>query len=399
MKITFLLTQSLEDPYGVGRFWPLAKELAALGHQITALALHPNCSALKSRSITRNGVFVRYVAPMHVWKRGNLKGYYASWRLPWIALRATWALTRGALSIESDVIHVGKAQPMNGLAGILAARWQQKPLYVDCDDWEAASNRFQNVFQRSIVGWCEDHLVHWAQGVTVNTRFLEHRLRDLGIPSSRITFVPNGVDRERFSQVHPRRIQDLREQLGLRERPVVAYIGSMSMANHPVDLLIQAFTYVAGKVTDAVLLLVGGGDSLEELQEQARALGLRESVRFVGRLAPDQVPDYMALADVTVDPVQDDDVARTRSPLKIFESLAVGTPVVTGDIGDRRFIMANGQAGMLVPPGDAQALAEGILVVLRDKDKRQSMREACLHLREQYYWDVLVRDFTRVYTR
>jgi glycosyltransferase involved in cell wall biosynthesis len=107
----------------------------------------------------------------------------------------------------------------------------------------------------------------------------------------------------------------------------------------------------------------------------------------------------MALADVTVDPVQDDDVARTRSPLKIFESLAVGTPVVTGDIGDRRFIMANGQAGMLVPPGDAQALAEGILVVLRDKDKRQSMREACLHLREQYYWDVLVRDFTRVYTR
>lgn len=399
MKITFLLTQSLEDPYGLGRFWPLAKGLTGLGHQITALALHPDFSSAKDESFTRDGVHIRYVAPMHVWKRGNVKGYYSPWRLPWITLRATWALAKGALSIESDVIHVGKAQPMNGLAGMLASRWQGKPLYVDYDDWEAASNRFQNTIQRSMVAWWEDHLVGWAQGVTVNTHFLKQRLERLGIPPNRIRFVPNGVDRERFSQIDCQQVQALRQQLELMGRSVVAYIGSMSLASHPVDLLLQSFLQVTQSVENATLLLVGGGEDLEQLRRQVGELGLGEAIIFVGRTAAEQVPYYMALADVTVDPVHDDDVARSRSPLKIFESLAVGRPVVTGDVGDRRSILADGQAGMLVPPGNAQALANGIIAVLQDKEKTQSMREAALRLRERYYWDVLVQDFVRVYDK
>ena len=399
MKITFLLTQSLEDPSGLGRYWPLARALAGSGHQITILALHPAFVPVADRCFTRDGVHVRYVAPMHVWKRENLKGYYPAWRLPWVVLRATCALTREARSIESDVIHIGKAQPMNGLAGLLVSRWQRRPLYVDCDDWEAASNRFQNGMQRSLVAWWEDHLLRWARGVTVNTRVLRQRLQRLGIPSSRITFIPNGVDRERFSPIDWQQVQALRQQLELEDHSVVAYIGSMSLASHPVDLLVRAFAQVVHSVDSVTLLLAGGGEDLGQLQHLAIELGLGKAVRFVGRVATEQVPYYMALADVTVDPVHDDDVARSRSPLKIFESLAVGTPVVTGDVGDRRFILADGQAGVLVSPSHAQALAKGIIAVLQDKEKTQSMREAALRLRERYYWDVLVEDFVRVYDK
>jgi glycosyltransferase involved in cell wall biosynthesis len=89
--------------------------------------------------------------------------------------------------------------------------------------------------------------------------------------------------------------------------------------------------------------------------------------------------------------------ARARSPLKVFESFAVGTPVVTGDVGDRRNILGDGEAGMLVNPGDAHALAKGIVTVLRDRDRAQAMGEAALRLRERYYWDVLVQDFVEVY--
>ena len=399
MKITFLLTQSLEDPYGLGRFWPLAKGLVGLGHQVTAVALHPDFSALKEKSFTREGVQVRYAAPMHVWKRQNLKGYYPAWQLLWITLRATWALTKESLTVESDVIHVGKAQPMNGLAGLLVSRWQRKPLYVDCDDWEAASNRFQNSIQRSIVGWWEDRLPRWARGVTVNTCFLQERLQRLGVPSSRITFAPNGVDRERFSQIDSQAVQALRQRLELADRRVVAYVGSMSLASHPVDLLIEAFAEVSQSVENATLVLVGGGEDWEALQRQVLRLGLEKMVYFVGRVAADQVPCYMAMAHVTVDPVHDDDVARSRSPLKILESLAAGTPVVTGDVGDRRLILADGEAGVLVQPGSAQSLAEGITAVLQDSRRESSMREAALHLRERYYWDVLVHDFVRVYEK
>jgi phosphatidylinositol alpha-1,6-mannosyltransferase len=77
--------------------------------------------------------------------------------------------------------------------------------------------------------------------------------------------------------------------------------------------------------------------------------------------------------------------------------MAAGTPVVTGDAGDRRLMLGDGQAGVLVLPGSAPALAEGIVRVLRDNRKARSMQQAAERLREQYYWDVLVRDFVHVY--
>jgi glycosyltransferase involved in cell wall biosynthesis len=61
------------------------------------------------------------------------------------------------------------------------------------------------------------------------------------------------------------------------------------------------------------------------------------------------------------------------------------------------FDPAQGRAGLLVEPGDAQALAEGILTILEDSDLAHAMQEAALSLRERYYWDVLVRDFVKVY--
>ena len=76
MRILFLLTQDLESPSGLGRYAPLARELTVLGHQITIAALHSRYDTLDRRSFFKEGVDVRYLAPMHVKKRGNLKIYY-----------------------------------------------------------------------------------------------------------------------------------------------------------------------------------------------------------------------------------------------------------------------------------------------------------------------------------
>jgi glycosyltransferase involved in cell wall biosynthesis len=178
---------------------------------------------------------------------------------------------------------------------------------------------------------------------------------------------------------------------------VVAYVGSISLSSHPVDLLISAFPQVIRAVGNAVLLIVGGGEDLMILREQANRLGIEEAVCFVGRVAPDQVPGILCIADVSVDPVLENDVARARSPLKAFESLAVGTPVVTSDVGDRRSILNDGQAGLLVSPGSARELAKGILALLRDEERRQEAREAAAETCRRHYWDVLVHDFARVY--
>jgi len=167
-----------------------------------------------------------------------------------------------------------------------------------------------------------------------------------------------------------------------------------------VDLLLQAFAIVRRRCSEAVLILVGGGQDYDFLRRHAEELSLGEAAIFVGRVKPEAVPYYTAMADVSTDPVYDDVVARARCPLKLFESMAVGTPVVTGDVGDRRDILGappqspptlggkfcDGEAGLLVEADDAQALAEGILLILEDDDLAHAMREAALRLREKYYW-------------
>jgi glycosyltransferase involved in cell wall biosynthesis len=268
-------------------------------------------------------------------------------------------------------------------------------VYLDCDDYEAASNRFSGHWQRRIVAWFEDRLPRIAAGVTTNTRFLARRLKGLGVPSRRIVYVSNGIDRARFASLDAADVDGLRQRLALGGRRVVLYVGSMSLASHPVDLLLEAFGRVRQAVPEAVLLLVGGGEDYDKLRALAKGLG--DAVRFVGRVSPDQVPAFYSLAELSVDPVRDDWVARARSPLKLFESLAAGTPMVTGDVGDRRACLAGGRAGLLVTPGDASALADGIVHLLRHPHAAAGIQGAAASVRDQFYWDVLVHQFLQVY--
>jgi glycosyltransferase involved in cell wall biosynthesis len=397
MRITFLLTQSLGDPSGLGRYYPLAKELVKLGHKVSVLALHPDLASVSQRRLEVNGVQVHYVGPMHVRKVGNQKTYFSTSGLLRVALGSSLRMSWEALLSETDVIHVGKPHPINGLAAVGAKLLRGRDLYLDCDDYEAESNRFSGRWQKAVVALWEDKLPRLAKGMTVNTRFTQGRYVALGFPAERIVYVPNGVDRERFGRVDPRQVQDLRQRLGLDDKRLVAYVGSMSLVNHPVNLLLDAFGAVWRQCSDAVLVLVGGGEDYDALRRRATELGLGEAVLFVGKVRSEEVPLYLAMSDVSVEPVYDDLTARARSPLKILESLAVGTPVVSGDVGDRREMLDDGKAGLLVKPGDSDALAEGILALLQDRERAQAMREAALQVRERTYWDVLVKDFVKVY--
>jgi len=143
LRILFLLTQDLESPLGIGRIWPLAKELAKAGHQVRIVALHSRWRTITERKFSKEGVAIEYVGQMHVRKVGNQKLYYSMFGLIRVALLATWALSRAALSESVDIIQVCKPQPMNSIAGLLARSIRGGVLCVDCDDYEAASNRLR----------------------------------------------------------------------------------------------------------------------------------------------------------------------------------------------------------------------------------------------------------------
>jgi glycosyltransferase involved in cell wall biosynthesis len=397
MKIAFLLTQSLESPSGLGRYGPLARELARLGHRVSVYALHPDIASLPHRQFESAGVRIQYVAPMHVKKQGNLKRYYPTSRLLPLVTLATWQLGRAALSAPADLIHIGKPHPMNSLSGLAARFLRGRRVFLDCDDYEAGSGNFGTGWQKEIVRFFEDHIPRHVDCLTTNTHFTEGRLRTLGIAREKIFYLPNGVDLARFPPPPPEQVEALRAELNLSGKQVVAFIGSLSLSSHPVDLLLEAFAQVLPACPNAALALVGGGEDLEPLKQQAGTLGLSQAVRFCGRVPPQEVVKYYALAHVSVDPVYDNDAARGRSPLKLFESWACGTPFVTADVGDRREILGDPPAGLLVEPGSPAALARGIQQILSEPQLAAALQQRGRSAVEAYTWDRLAGQLEHFY--
>ncbi len=398
-RILFLLTQDLQSPSGLGRYLPLARELVRQGYTVHVAALHADYESLPEKRLQQDGIDVHYVAPMHVQKRGNIKRYYSPPRLLLLMLRATFALTRAALTTPADIVHLGKPHPMNSVAGLLAKLLKRRKVFVDCDDYEAGVNRFQGQWQRRIIAFFEDWAPRWTHFVTTNTHFTRDRLLGLGTPPEKIAYIPNGVAQARFAPPDPARVETACRELGLEGKQVVTFIGSLSLPGHPVDLLLEAFAQVRERQPGTVLLLVGGGEDYAQLQQQARAAGIGQHVIFAGRVPPQDVPIYYHLSDVSVDPVHDDDAARGRSPLKLFESWACGVPFATADVGDRQNLIGDPPAGLLAAPGDPASLAEAILKILQDSALARALRENGLARISDFYWARLAQQLDAVYRK
>ncbi len=399
MRLLFLLTQDLESPGGAGRYFPLARGLARRGHQVSIGALHSSYDSLKEKRFEREGVAVHYVAPMHVRKQGDLKTYYPAYRLLPLMAWATAGLARLALQGGYDLIHIGKPHPMNGVAGLLARRLRGRRVWLDVDDYEAATNRFSGGWQRRLVSSFEDGLPLRVEGVTTHTQFLRRRLLSLGVPEGHITYLPNGFDPERFSPPPAERVAALRAELGLEGCKVAAFIGSLSLSSHPVDLLVEAFEQVAAEEPAARLLLVGGGEDMPRIRARVEGAGLAGRVIFRGRVPFSEAPLYYRLADLTLDPVYDDDVARSRQPLKLFESLACGVPFVSADVGDRRLLLGEPPAGLLARPGDPRALAEAVLALFRRPEAAAELARRGLERVQAYRWERIVETLEAQYLR
>ncbi len=186
-------------------------------------------------------------------------------------------------------------------------------------------------------------------------------IENYGCAADRIRVLPMGVALDAFAPGPPD--QALLKKHNLVGRRVILYVGRMA-GNKRVDLLVDALPAVRARVPNAVLLLVGDNASQPAYREiaaaaQARAagLGIAEAVIFTGRVA--DLPAYYRLADVYASASLHEGFG-----VPILEAMASGVPVVASNATAHPMVV--GDAGLLVEPGDAAALAEGIARVLED---------------------------------
>jgi glycosyltransferase involved in cell wall biosynthesis len=192
-----------------------------------------------------------------------------------------------------------------------------------------------------------------------------------GLLPHRVTAIPNGVDVEKFHPSPP--LAQLRSELGVApETAIITNIGAFrTQKNQPC--LVEAFRRVRLKHENAVLLLVGGlvaGDpTLETTQALVKSLNLEGAVRLLGP-RPD-VLELLALTDVYVQSSLYEGL-----PLSVQEAMAMGRAVVATDVIGNNELIHDGITGLLVPPGDPEALCQAILRLLADPSLRASLGAA-----------------------
>jgi glycosyltransferase involved in cell wall biosynthesis len=155
------------------------------------------------------------------------------------------------------------------------------------------------------------------------------------------------------------------------------------------DLLLDAWSRLPAPTT---LLCAGEGSLMHALEQQAARLGISDRVRFLG---PRADIDWLLAASDLVTLASD----REGLPMSVIEAMTAGVPVVATRVGGLAEIVVPG-AGLLVPPGDATALAGALSVMLSDHEWRRSASEvARSHAREQHSVDALVASYADLYDR
>jgi PEP-CTERM/exosortase A-associated glycosyltransferase len=227
----------------------------------------------------------------------------------------------------------------------------------------------------------ESHALRQAAHVFTICEGLRQDIVGRGIPSAKVTVIPNAVDIDNF-EPGGTPDADLKTSLGLDGATVLGFIGSF-YAYEGLDLLLAALPAMLQQRADIRVLLVGGGPQETALKAQALQLGVQDQVVFTGRVPHAQVQRYYDLVDVLTYPRHSMRLTELVTPLKPLEAMAQGRVLVASDVGGHKELIDHGRTGMLFKAGNADALAQAVLQLLNRPDQWPLLRAAGRRFVEQ----------------
>lgn len=198
-----------------------------------------------------------------------------------------------------------------------------------------------------------------AEMVVCNSETVRRELVKFGVNPAKVRIIYQGVDTQKFS---PQRDKGFKDRLGWQGRPVVISIRNLKPVCN-VEMLIRAIPFVLEHSPQSSFIIAGDGEQREYLENLASSLGCSENIRFVGRIAHDELPQYLASSDIYVSTSLSDSAS-----LSLQEAMACEiAPVVTDLSGNREWV-TDGENGFLVPVNDIQALANKIVYLLENEE-------------------------------
>ncbi|MDA0833148.1 MAG: glycosyltransferase [Planctomycetota bacterium] len=230
----------------------------------------------------------------------------------------------------------------------------------------------------------------WVEmNVCVSRSVLDFTHEQAGVPSSKLTVIPNGVDVDRFRLARAAEVSSFGISPGIK--PLICIGRLDEQKGH--RYLFEALAKLAPADPTLHLLVVGHGPLDATLKEHASRLGLASVVHFVGW--SDQIPEFLKASSLLVLPSLWEGM-----PNVVLEAMASGLPVIASDVEGVRELISPDQTGIIVPPRDSDALAREIQRLRADSQLAETVGDTSqVFVTEHFTWDAVVQGYVQLYRR
>ncbi len=234
-------------------------------------------------------------------------------------------------------------------------------------------------------------LTYESTEVIVNSNFMKGDLqRIFGLPFEKINVIPNGINLTNFSGVE--KDYDFRRQYAMDNEKIILFVGRL-VYEKGIQNLIGAMPKILNHYHDSKLVICGKGGMMDELQAEARNLGIENKVYFAGYCDSKKVQKMYKCADIAVFP-------STYEPFGIvaLEAMLAGIPTVVSDVGGLNEIVEHGVTGMKSYAGNSNSIADSVLSLLFDPKLCDIVsKNAVKKVKELYNWNKIAQDTHYVY--
>jgi glycogen(starch) synthase len=296
------------------------------------------------------------------------------------------AIVAPILAARADVIHVHLGEDLAVLpVGAAAARLHRLPLVLTVHTslrHTLAVSDLRSAVLKAIGGPIERWGERFAEAVLVITPRLRRLLLSDGVEENRLHLIPPGVNPSLFEGP----FEDPFTDVG---KPRVLFVGRLA-PQKGVRTLVAAAALLEDP--SAQVLLVGDGPERPALERKAERISVGDCVRFLGFFAHYRLPAAMAHADVLVLPSVYEELGTV-----LLEAMWAGLPIVASRTGGIPDVIEDGVNGLLVPPGEPEALARAIDRVLADRALAYRLSEGAQQRAKDYDWEVLAGRVLQVY--
>jgi glycosyltransferase involved in cell wall biosynthesis len=274
-------------------------------------------------------------------------------------------------------LRLGRNQLLVGLSGWWIARWKRVPFVFEVRDlWPeslaAVGMGDANSSLHRVLGKIAGFLYrHSDRIVVVTPAFEEYLVDQWRVPREKISVIENGVETGLFA---PQAATKLREDMGVAEKFVVSYIGTMGMA-HGLETILAAAAQLRDTNPEIAFLMLGEGADRERIVELARQRNLN-NLLFVDQQPREKIPAYICASDACMVLLKKTDLFKTVIPTKMLEFMSCERPVILGVDGQARSILEEAGGGLVIEPENSDALVNAVRSLAANREMAHKLGQS-----------------------